>query len=418
MPVGDYATFGECVGAQKRRGYSDEEARGICGKIEKQTREAKLEILPQQPGDEDKLFIKTFLIDASVSGNAWGVSSESIQDYIHTFIGRPLTLYRNSKGELDHPPDDDVKTVSEWEAAQEPFRIGTIIDVVRKEQLQPGPQDDQYFAIIEVTDPKAKEALQGTDETLYLSPGVADFHRDLVVNKIGQAVGELATKWEGMHLALVREPAYGIKKAGIIAKCGGDEQACITQLRRARLLKAKCGCMVKTALLDTSQVTSRGKKESLRLSEEENNNGKKEETEQSKTTTVEETKKVEESDLQKENAKLKQQIAVLETKLLEVGEQKKSLTARVTSLEAREMDHELLDIIPDENKRKQKIQYYQGKNLGIDDVKDLYQDLPRVQPRKARQEPTAEGRATLGSSDNDESETRSRAARLYTGGMY
>jgi hypothetical protein len=35
MPLGKYATFGECVGAQKRMGHSDESARKICGAMER-----------------------------------------------------------------------------------------------------------------------------------------------------------------------------------------------------------------------------------------------------------------------------------------------------------------------------------------------------------------------------------------------
>ena len=34
MPLGHWKTFGQCVGAQKRMGYSDERARKICGAIE------------------------------------------------------------------------------------------------------------------------------------------------------------------------------------------------------------------------------------------------------------------------------------------------------------------------------------------------------------------------------------------------
>jgi len=36
MPLGPYATFGECVGAQKRKGHSDESAHKICGALEQQ----------------------------------------------------------------------------------------------------------------------------------------------------------------------------------------------------------------------------------------------------------------------------------------------------------------------------------------------------------------------------------------------
>ena len=38
MPVGPFATFGDCVAAQRRKGRSEESARRICGFIEAQTR--------------------------------------------------------------------------------------------------------------------------------------------------------------------------------------------------------------------------------------------------------------------------------------------------------------------------------------------------------------------------------------------
>jgi len=34
MPLGKWKSFGQCVGAQKRMGYSDERARKICGRIQ------------------------------------------------------------------------------------------------------------------------------------------------------------------------------------------------------------------------------------------------------------------------------------------------------------------------------------------------------------------------------------------------
>jgi hypothetical protein len=37
MPLGKWKTFGQCVGAQKRMGHSDESARKICGSIQAET---------------------------------------------------------------------------------------------------------------------------------------------------------------------------------------------------------------------------------------------------------------------------------------------------------------------------------------------------------------------------------------------
>jgi hypothetical protein len=428
MPVGPYEDFPTCIAAIMRKEDVDREAASaICGKMEKQA--AKVQVLSQ----DDKLYLKTFLIDASISGNSWGVSRQSIVDKIHTFIGKPLVLYKNAKGELDHPPDKDAATIADWNTIQEPFRIGTIVDVVRKEQYNQGPHDDQYFAIIEVTNKDARDVLQTTNQTLYVSPALADLHRNLVANTSGKVVGEESDNWVGMHLALVREPAYGIRKAQITAKCGGSEEVCIAQLRKARLAKEHCGFCVRTALLGTaitahkpdqlvtSQVTNSGNLKTLTLSEQDNDTNKKEET---KTTITTEEKKVESSDIEKENQALRQKIAVLETKLQETGELKQQLTARIASLEEREIGRVLEAKVKDADKRREKIRLYVAKGLTAADVEDIYRDVPGAEfiTKKARLVDTAQGgRATLGIAEGGgeaENEDKTRARRLIEGEMY
>lgn len=401
-----------------------------------------IEVIPQSKEDEGRLFIKTFLIDASLSGNAWGVTRESIAQNIQSFIGKPLVLFMDKQGELDHPPEHDAHTAAEWAAFQEPFRIGTIVDVINKPQFSQSIQDDQFYAIIEVTDKNAKEILQKTQQTLYVSPGIADFARSVAVNNKGIPVGEVSTQWVGMHLALVRQPAYGIKKAGIISKCGGSEEACIAQLRKARLLKANCGFCVRTALLgrvDTSQVTSKGTIKSLRLSSQDLeikqaqgfeacvrgkvDGGMSQADAEEACSKIAEGKKaqLETNPLEEENQRLKQEIAKLETKISEVGEQKSSLTQRIASLEEREISRVLEAKILDEPRRKEKIKLYMAKHLSAEEVEDLYKDFPtpQLQTRKARLETQAEGRAALGSTQEDTSDqnlrTRKTMALLHGG---
>jgi hypothetical protein len=425
----------------RKEDVSRESAQAICGKMEKET--AKVEILPQQqqPQDTDKLYVKTFLIDASISGNAWGVSKQSIIDNIHTFIGKPLVLYKDQKGELDHPPDAEAATVGEWAAAQEPFRIGTIIDVVRKEQFQQGPHDDQYFAIIEVQNKDAKEILNGTSQTLYVSPALADLHRNLIANRSGEIVGEESDAWVGMHLALVREPAYGIRKAQITAKCGGDEKSCIAQLKKARLVKANCGFCVRTALLsnsnsnsNTSQVTSGVKSKLLRLSEQEEKaqvrqaqegydacveskmNGGMSRAEAESACSNMQAKKHSDNNnnsnnkdaLIQENERLKEQISLLQSKLQENSGVHERLAKVEDELESERIDKFLAkdDKIADEKLRREKIRIYVGQlGLKLPQVEEMWAGLTTATPtiRKARQEPspTAEGRALLGRSEPD-----------------
>ena len=49
MPVGPYATFGACVGAQRRKGYTEKQARGICGKMEQQSKKIQIQIRKHEP---------------------------------------------------------------------------------------------------------------------------------------------------------------------------------------------------------------------------------------------------------------------------------------------------------------------------------------------------------------------------------
>jgi hypothetical protein len=435
MPVGPYESFQDCVSAiMRKEDVSRESASAICGKMEKQTREAsKVQIVPSE--QNDKLYIKTFLIDASISGNAWGVSRQSIVDNIQSFIGKPLVLFKDAKGELDHPPSE-ANTIAAWSADQEPYRIGTIIDVVRKEQFQQGPYDDQYFAIIEVTDKNAKDILQNTEQTLYVSPGLADLHANLVANKSGQVIAEESNHWIGMHLALVREPAYGIRKAQITASCGGDETKCIAQLRKARLAKENCGFCVKTALLDpiqahnldivnTSQVKSSSSHKSLRLSEDQDNNKNNETQSEQKTTETETKTKTVETNLEKENSQLRQHIATLETKLAETQSLKSELNSRLAALEIESKEAKIEKVlegkIHDDKLRREKIRLYIGKGLSAQDVEDIYKDVPFVTQKKARLIETTQGRATLGagsvSEDIEDKKQALESLQLIDGGF-
>ena len=106
---------------------------------------------------------------------------------------------------------------------------------------------------------------------------------------------------------------------------------------------------------------------------EQDNDTKKEET---KTTITTEKKKVESSDIEKENQALRQKIAVLETKLQETGELKQQLTARIASLEEREIGRVLEAKVKDADKRREKIRLYVAKGLTAADVEDIYRDVP------------------------------------------
>jgi hypothetical protein len=233
MPLGPYKTFGECVGAQKKKGKNDLSARKICGQIEKNT-EKTAESNVRYEDNNGHLYIKAFLLDASTNINQWGVSPNSLNDRINSFIGKPLVLTENFKhpmppdmdkvGASEYDDDDDpyntVKVdeiVDHWLAYQESYRIGTIVDITEKKGT--------YYSIIEVTDEAAKDAFKNNDVPLFVSPAIAQL--DPLEDPT------YITNWTGIHLAIVSDPAYTIRKAVISGQCHGEQQRCLLQLRQA-----------------------------------------------------------------------------------------------------------------------------------------------------------------------------------------
>jgi hypothetical protein len=250
MPLGKYKTFGECVGAQKRDGKDDLSARRICGQIEKNTQEGLKKEAGSNVKYEDNnghLYIKAFLLSSDVNINQWGVSPSSLEKQINTFIGKPLVLTENFKHPMppdmdrvgsseEYDNDDDpynaVKVdeiVDHWLQYQEVYRVGSIIDITEKKGT--------YYAIIEITDPAAKEAFRNNEVPLFVSPAIAQL--DPLEDP------SYITQWTGIHLAIVADPAYTIKKALVTGQCHGETERCVLQLRQASIQRnelPRLGC--------------------------------------------------------------------------------------------------------------------------------------------------------------------------------
>jgi hypothetical protein len=239
MPIGGYKDFGACVSAQIKKGKSKESAGAICGKIEKNTREGlrSASSIVKYEDDNGHLYIKAWMLDASVNINRWGVNNKSIPERISSAYGKPLVLTQGfhhplppemmRKGSEQQYDDDDNpyntvnvhEIVDHWLAYQEVFRVGTIIDVVEKK--------GSYFAIIEVTDPAAKEAFRNNDLPLFVSPAIAQLDPTEDPSNI--------TNWTFVHLAIVADPAYTMKKAIISGQCHDEKERCLLQLRQAEI---------------------------------------------------------------------------------------------------------------------------------------------------------------------------------------
>ena len=72
--------------------------------------------------NQDKYFIKFFLLDATLNLNSWGVTQQSLEKNLQSFIGNPFVL----TPEFNHPNaiDGDDLLVQ-----QEAYRVGNIIMV-------------------------------------------------------------------------------------------------------------------------------------------------------------------------------------------------------------------------------------------------------------------------------------------------
>lgn len=179
----------------------------------------------------DKLFLRAFLLDATKNLNEWKVVSASIPQNIRTAIGMPLTLEQK----FDHPEwlHDDAWTPQEEFRRnfqhQQKFAIGVIRDVVEK--------DGRWDAIIEVTDPLAKEAIEKEEIPFFVSPRILHDPSE---------PEDAIQKWMLFHLAVVDKPAFG-DKAKISSACYGEAGQCQIALKNAK--KEECGFCVKTQLL-------------------------------------------------------------------------------------------------------------------------------------------------------------------------
>lgn len=115
MPVGPYETFAQCVAAQRKKGHSEDSARKICGKIEKNTKESVV-----------RLCERTFLdappnvdSDAGVLRGVklLGLTSRNGRKYEAKALEKATGLYEGRKVYVDHPhPGDEAndRAFSDW----------------------------------------------------------------------------------------------------------------------------------------------------------------------------------------------------------------------------------------------------------------------------------------------------------------
>jgi len=191
----------------------------------------------------EKFFIKTFLVDSSINSNRWAVTEQALRENIASFIGKPIIL----TPDFGHPKAESGDTLLQ---DQEPYRVGNIIDIGIDEINGKG------WAIAEITKKSVIEMLTDTGIN-FVSPSIIFGEEDLIL----QDGVEVATKFEGAHLAIVKDPAYGIQKAQIKGHCQGTSGTCLSQLQKvqASVETSKCGNYITIKQGSTQRVIQASK---------------------------------------------------------------------------------------------------------------------------------------------------------------
>ena len=220
MPLGKYPNWNACVADQIKQGKSRESASKICGALENSVREAGSNV--KYEDDSGHLYIKAFLLSSDLNVNKWGVSPSSLDQRINTFIGKPLVLTENFKHPL--PPEmNRVGATEEYDNDDDPYNAIKVNDIV--DHWLQYQETYRVGSIIDITDPAAKDAFRNNDLPLFVSPAIAP--REPLEDATN------ITNWTGIHLAIVSDPAYTIKKAIISGQCHGESERCVLQLRQA-----------------------------------------------------------------------------------------------------------------------------------------------------------------------------------------
>ena len=72
--------------------------------------------------EQDRFFIKTFLLDGTRNLNNWAVTKEAMRQYLTTFLDKPIVL----TADFGHPQAVSGDALFK---EQEKFRVGKILEV-------------------------------------------------------------------------------------------------------------------------------------------------------------------------------------------------------------------------------------------------------------------------------------------------
>ena len=170
--------------------------------------------------NNDHFFIKFFLLDATLNLNKWGVTENALRANLDTFIGKPFIL----TPDFGHP---DANNGDHLLKVQDDFKVGTIIEV--------GIENDTHkaFGIAEITKRWAVDVFKkGT--VSFVSPSIVFGRGDTKTLMDGYLS---INRFEGAHVAGVKDPAFGMFKSQIKGQCSGDAASCEKELAMVQASK-------------------------------------------------------------------------------------------------------------------------------------------------------------------------------------
>ena len=186
------------------------------------------------------LTIKSFLINSKLNQQLFKIPQEVIDRDVRTFIGKPIVL----KSDYKHPiidneflvkkgiinpihgferkltPQDIVGLALEY---QKPYEVGKILDVVKNAET------GHYDLVADIFNPEIRELYRKGKLPPFFSPSLIDLEPE---NKTSPT-DENTYRFEGTHVAIVANPAYGKFEANLKAMCNGESGKCVPLLLNA-----------------------------------------------------------------------------------------------------------------------------------------------------------------------------------------
>lgn len=169
---------------------------------------------------DNSLWLKVFLIDSTLNQNSWKLKDEYIQKNVSNFVGKPFIL-TSDKSHPDFVKEGVVfgkgqETLDQILTAQSKYKIGEIKQVDNTGK--------QWFAYVQIDNPRIIESFKKGNIPKYVSPAIYD--------PTGEPDGTKVKDFTPIHVAAVDEPAFGLK-AYTRGSCEGDSQKCLNELKSA-----------------------------------------------------------------------------------------------------------------------------------------------------------------------------------------